>query len=70
MLVEKKPRTYEQMCIDKLRELGNATAAEWADAMGYNRPNALAKVIKRILREYSEQIEVTCIKKPRRYKAL
>ena len=41
-------RTYEQICLDKLKKIGRSTAAQWAFAMGYTNPNALRKVIRRI----------------------
>jgi len=64
------PRTYEQMCLDKLKELGVSTASEWASAMGYETHNALAKVIRRILNDMPDKILVTHNKKPRHYRAL
>jgi len=64
------PRTYEQMCLDKLKELGVSTASEWASAMGYETHNALAKVIKRIVNDMPDKIRVNCSRKPRYYRAL
>ena len=63
-------KTYEQICLDKLRELGMASAREWAFAMGYKNPNALAKVIKRILRVMPEDILVYNNRKPRLYQVV
>ena len=63
-------KTYEQMCLDKLRELGMATAREWAFAMGYKNPNALAKVIKRILRIMPDDLVVFDNRKPRLYQVV
>lgn len=70
MLVKKIPRTYEQMCLDKLKELGTSSAAEWSEAMGYNHPNCLAKVIKRIRTQTPDKIHIYYNRKPRRYEAL
>ena len=70
LLKKVEPRTYEEMCLEKLKEIGVATASEWARAMGYNTHNALAKVIKRIKEEYPDQLLIVYNKKPRRYKAV
>jgi hypothetical protein len=70
LLKKPEPRTFEEMCLDKLKELGVATASEWARAMGYSTHNALAKVIKRIKQEYPDHLIVVYNKKPRRYKAV
>ncbi len=69
LLKKENPRTYEQICLEKLKELGIATASEWAKAMGYETHNALAKVIKRIKEEYPSQLIIVYNKKPRKYKA-
>ena len=47
---QKKPifKTYEQMCLDKLEELGKITLIEWARAMGYVNQNSMAKIVKRL----------------------
>lgn len=58
------------MCLDKLKELGVSTASEWANAMGYETHNALAKVIRRIVNDMPEKITVIHNKKPRYYRAL
>lgn len=58
------------MCLDKLKELGVSTASEWANAMGYETHNALAKVIRRIVNDMPEKIIVIHNKKPRYYRAL
>ena len=63
-------RTYEQMCLDKLKELGKSTASEWASAMGYETHNALAKVIRRIVKDTPEKLIVNCNRKPRYYQAI
>ena len=64
------PRTYEQICLDKLKEMGRSTASEWANAMGYDTHNALAKVIKRIVNEMPEKLIVINSRKPRYYQAV
>jgi hypothetical protein len=69
LLKKEVPRTYEQICLEKLKELGIATASEWARAMGYETHNALAKVIKRIKEEYPKQLIIVYNRKPRKYKA-
>ncbi|NHJ24173.1 MAG: hypothetical protein EAX89_06340 [Candidatus Lokiarchaeota archaeon] len=68
-LKKEVPRTYEQICLEKLRELGIATASQWARAMGYETHNALAKVIKRIIEEYPQDLIVVYNRKPRKYRA-
>jgi len=32
---EKKFRTWDQMCLDKLKEIGRSSLTKWANAMGY-----------------------------------
>ena len=61
-------RTYEEICLDKLREIGLATAREWSVAMGYENPNALAKVIRRIIKTTPDKLIVFYERKPRQYK--
>ena len=61
-------RTYEEICLAKLKEIGIATAKEWAFAMGYERHNALAKVIRRIIKTTPEKIIVMYERTPRKYK--
>ena len=63
-------RTYEQICLDKLKEVGRSTAAQWAVAMGYTNPNALRKVIRRILTHTPEKMEIHGEKIPRYYIAV
>jgi hypothetical protein len=65
---QKLMRTYEEICLEKLREIGLATAKEWSIAMGYENPNALAKVIKRIINTTPERLIVLYQRKPRQYK--
>jgi hypothetical protein len=68
--VEQVPRTYEQMCLEKLKEIGISSVAEWSFAMGYKSPNGLSKVIKRIKERMPEKLVIHYNKKPRRYEAL
>ena len=72
MLKSKKviPRTFEQICLYKLKELGKSTASEWAYAMGYETHNALAKVIRRIVNDTPDKLVVVYNRKPRYYQAI
>jgi len=63
-------RTYEQICLDRLKEVGRSTAAQWAIAMGYTNPNSLRKVIRRILTHTPEKMEIHGEKIPRFYVAV
>ena len=65
-----KPRTYEQICLDKLKEVGRSTASEWSSAMGYDTHNALAKVIRRIMNDSPEKLLINASRKPRYYQAV
>ncbi|MFX1366030.1 MAG: hypothetical protein ACFFCE_17155 [Promethearchaeota archaeon] len=69
MTAEKPFRTYEQICLDKLKELGRSSVAEWSTAMGYNSSNGLIKVIKRIQEKMPEKLIIYSKTKPRLYKA-
>ena len=68
--IEQIPRTYEQICLEKLKEIGISSAAEWSFAMGYKSPNGISKVIKRINEKMPEKLEIHYNKKPRKYEAL
>ena len=72
MLKSKKVvlRTFEQICLDKLKELGRSTASEWANAMGYETHNALAKVIRRIVNNTPDKLIVVYNRRPRYYQAI
>lgn len=70
MTLQKVFRTYEQMCLDKLKEIGNSSLAEWSMAMGYSSPNGVIKVIKRIQKTMPDKLKVQNDKKPRRYEAI
>ncbi len=70
MTLQKLFRTYEQICLDKLKEIGISSAAEWSVAMGYGSPNGLAKVIKRIKNTMPEKLRVHYDRKPRQYEAV
>jgi len=62
---EKVFKTFDQMCLDKLKELGTATQKEWAVAMGYDTRNAFWRTVKLFVKKGL----VTEIKKrPYRYK--
>ena len=60
-------KTYEQICLDKLRELGRSSVAEWSTAMGYNSSNGLIKIIKRIQETTPEKLKIYNNAKPRLY---
>ena len=68
-MVGRIPRTYEQMCLDKLKEIGISSVSEWSIAMGYASPNGLTKVIRRIKESMPEKIIIHYNKKPRQYEA-
>jgi hypothetical protein len=63
-------RTYEQICLDKLKEIGRSTAAQWAFAMGYTNPNALRKVIRRITTNTPHKLKIYDVKIPRLYESI
>ncbi|MFX0009730.1 MAG: hypothetical protein ACFE9R_05395 [Candidatus Hermodarchaeota archaeon] len=63
-------KTYELMCLDKLKELGRSTAREWSFAMGYTHRSSLAKIIKRIKERYPEKLKIYDNRYPRLYEAL
>ncbi|MFX1573756.1 MAG: hypothetical protein ACFFB0_13485 [Promethearchaeota archaeon] len=64
-------KTWEEICLDKLKEIGVSTAAEWAAAMGYgHNRNGVVHVINRIKRKMPEKLEIYYNKRPRLYKAI
>ena len=63
-------KTYELMCLDKLKEIGRTTAREWSFAMGYTHRSSLAKIIQRIKKRYPEMIKIYDNRFPRLYEAL
>ena len=63
-------KTYELMCLDKLKELGRSTARDWSFAMGYTHRSSLAKIIKRIKERYPDKLKVYENRYPRLYEAL
>ena len=69
-MIERETRTYEQICLDKLKELGLSTAEEWSTAMGYSNPNALSKVIRRIKVKEPEKLKIYYERRPRQYEAM
>jgi hypothetical protein len=70
MTLQKIFRTYEQICLDKLKEIGKSSVAEWSMAMGYSSPNGLIKVIRRIQNTMPDKLKVYYDKKPRKYEAI
>ena len=63
-------KTYELICLDKLKEIGKSTAEQWSFAMGYQHRSSLAKVIKRIKQKYPGKLKIYESKFPRLYEAL
>ena len=63
-------KTYELMCLDKLKEIGRSTAREWSFAMGYTHRSSLAKIIKRIELRYPDKLKIYEKRFPRLYEAL
>ena len=63
-------KTYELICLDKLKELGRSTARDWSFAMGYTHRSSLAKIIKRIKERYPDKLKVYENRYPRLYEAL
>ena len=64
-------RTWEEICLEKLSEIGRSSAAEWARAMGYgeNR-NGVTTVIKRIKKTMPGKIHIYYNTRPRLYEAV
>lgn len=67
---EESPRTFEQICLDKLKEIGISTSSEWCAAMGNMHRSSLAKVVRRILAKSPEKLKIYYNIKPRQYEAL
>ena len=63
-------KTYELICLDKLKDIGRSTAREWSFAMGYTHRSSLAKIIKRIEERYPEMIKIYYNRFPRLYEAI
>ena len=63
-------KTYELMCLDKLKEIGRSTAREWSFAMGYTHRSSLAKIIRRIKERYPEMLKIYDNSFPRLYEAI
>ena len=63
-------KTYELMCLDKLKEIGRSTARDWSFAMGYTHRSSLAKIIRRIEEKYPEMLKIYNNRFPRLYEAL
>ena len=63
-------RTWEEICLEKLKEIGRASAAEWARAMGYgDNRNGVTTVIKRIRKTMPERLIIYYNQRPRLYEA-
>jgi len=63
-------KTYELICLDKLKEMGRSTARDWSFAMGYTHRSSLAKIIKRIKERYPDKLKIYDNRFPRVYEAL
>ena len=63
-------KTYELMCLDKLKEIGRSTARNWSFAMGYTHRSSLSKIIKRIKERYPDKLKIYDNRFPRLYEAL
>jgi hypothetical protein len=63
-------KTYELICLDKLKEIGRSTAREWSFAMGYTHRSSLAKIINRIKKRYPDKLKIYDNRYPRLYEAL
>ena len=63
-------KTYELICLDKLKEIGRSTARDWSLAMGYNHRSSLAKIIRRIIEKYPGTLKVYNDRYPRLYEAI
>ncbi|NHJ23689.1 MAG: hypothetical protein EAX89_03890 [Candidatus Lokiarchaeota archaeon] len=63
-------KTYEQICLDKLKEIGKSTAEKWSFAMGYQHRSSLSKVIRRIKQKYPNKLKIYESKYPRLYEAI
>lgn len=63
-------KTYELMCLDKLKDIGRSTAREWSFAMGYTHRSSLAKIINRIKVKYPNKLKIYENRYPRLYEAL
>lgn len=59
-------KTFEEIALDKLEELGDVTAKEWAEALGYKTLNAFYHTFNK-LRKSGQIIETTSVR-PRKYK--
>ncbi|MHA2035168.1 MAG: hypothetical protein ACW98X_01965 [Promethearchaeota archaeon] len=63
-------RTWEEICLEKLSEIGRSSAAEWARAMGYgDNRNGVTTVIKRIRKTMPERLRIFYNQRPRLYEA-
>ncbi len=70
MVRKNKMRTFEQICLDRLKEIGISSSAEWSNAMGYDSRNGLSRVIMRIKKNMPEKLRVYDNRRPQQYEAL
>ena len=70
IVTEEVFKTYELICLDKLKEIGRSTARDWSFAMGYTHRSSLAKIIKRIKERYPEKLKIYDNRFTRVYEAL
>jgi len=63
----KKPkmRTYDQIAIDKLREIEPTTSTKWAQSLGFNSNKAFWWTLKQLMK--TGLIVVDTTKKPYKY---
>ena len=59
-------KTFEEIALDKLEELGDVTAKEWAEALGYKTLNAFYHTFNK-LRKSGKIFESIGVR-PRKYK--
>lgn len=69
-LKKKVFRTFEVICLEKLKDIGIASAKSWAQAMGYKNANGIEKIIKRIKTTTPNRMRIYHNIKPRLYEAL
>ncbi len=42
-------RTWDQMCLDKLREIGRSSLTKWGKAMGYDNSTNITRMSQNLL---------------------
>lgn len=50
-MIKTEFKTFDQMCLDKLKELDMPTRTQWAKAMGYFQTNGLHKNIVNLVKK-------------------